>query len=159
MGHRAKVLTVSDGVVGGYREDRSGHILVEVLTEHGFDVSERAVVADGVDSVGPALRQMADDFTGLIVTTGGTGFGPRDLTPEATRQVIEREAPGFAERMRAANPLGALSRGVVGTRGRALIVNVPGSPAGARESFLALADLLDHALRLLAGQDDSHPHS
>jgi molybdenum cofactor synthesis domain-containing protein len=152
-GLTAKVLTVSDGVVAGTREDRSGKVLVERLAEAGFVVVDRAVVADGVEAVAGALVAMAEGFAGLVVTTGGTGFGPRDLTPEGTRAVLDREAPGLAEAMRAASPngLGRLSRAVAGTRGEALIVNTPGSPAGARECLEALLDMLPHALRLLAG--------
>ncbi len=149
----AKVLTVSDGVIAGTREDRSGEVLVTRLTEAGFDVVDRAVVEDGVESVAAALQAMAAGFAGLIVTTGGTGFGPRDLTPEGTKQVLEREAPGLGEAMRAASPkgLGRLSRATAGTLGEALIVNTPGSPAGAVECLDALVDMLGHALRLLAG--------
>ncbi len=113
----AKVLTVSDGVVAGTREDRSGEALAERLAAAGFDVVERRVTADGVDAVSAALRDLAAGFAGLVVTTGGTGFGPRDLTPEGTRAVLDREAPGLAEAMRLVSPLGRLSRAVAGTRG------------------------------------------
>jgi molybdenum cofactor synthesis domain-containing protein len=152
---RAKVLTVSDGVVAGSREDRSGAALEETLTAAGYHVVERRVVADGVDSVAEALRELAEGFSGLIVTTGGTGFGPRDLTPEGTRQVIEREAPGLAEAMRLVSPLGRLSRAVAGTRGQALILNTPGSSSGAVETLTAVLDVVPHALELLAGH---RPH-
>ena len=156
-GLQAKVLTASDGVVAGTRVDRSGEVLVEVLEAAGFDVVDRRVVADGVESVGGALRAMTDGFAGLVVTTGGTGFGPRDLTPEATRTVIEREAPGLAEATRAVNPgPGRLSRGVAGTVGRALILNTPGSPNGARECLGAVLDVLPHALELLADVPTEH---
>src|SRR5688572_28477750 len=112
----AKVLTVSDGVIAGTREDRSGQALAERLVAEGYDVVERRSVADGVESVAAAVAAMAAGFAGVIVTTGGTGFGPRDLTPEGTRQVLEREAPGMAEAMRLANPpKGRLSRGLAGT--------------------------------------------
>ena len=111
----AKVLTVSDGVIHGTREDKSGVAVADCLTSHGFTVVDRRVVADGVESVAEALRSMAAGFAGVIVTTGGTGFGPRDLTPEGTRTVIDREAPGLAEAMRLVNPLGRLSRGIAGT--------------------------------------------
>lgn len=147
----AKVLTVSDGVVAGTREDRSGTALVGRLTEAGFAVVDHRVVPDGRGSVGEALLELADGFAGLVVTTGGTGFGPRDLTPEGTRVVLDREAPGLAEAMRLANPLGRLSRGVAGTRGQALVLNTPGSTAGAIECLEAVLDVLPHALRLLAG--------
>lgn len=156
-GLSAKVLTVSDGVVAGTRVDRSGEALEEVLSAAGFVVVERRVVADGTESVATALRAMTAGFDGVVVSTGGTGFGPRDLTPEGTRAVLEREAPGLAEAMRAANPaLGRLSRGVAGTVGRALVLNTPGSPAGARECLGAVIDVVPHALRLLA--DEPSPH-
>jgi molybdenum cofactor synthesis domain-containing protein len=145
------VLTVSDGVVAGTREDRSGVVLVERLRDAGFEVIEHRVVADGRETVGEALVAMAEDFNGLIISTGGTGFGPRDLTPEGTRVVLDREAPGLGEAMRAVNPLGRLSRAVAGTRGRALIINTPGSPGGAVESLDAVIDVIPHAVRLLAG--------
>jgi len=119
----AKVLTVSDGVIHGTREDRPGGALVELLSGAGFDVVDQRVVADGVENVSEALIAMSDGFSGVVVTTGGTGFGPRDLTPEGTRLVLEREAPGLAEAMRLVNPLGRLSRAMAGTRGLALILN------------------------------------
>lgn len=151
-GLRAKVLTVSDGVVAGTREDRSGAALVERLTSAGLDVVDHVVVADGLATVGEAIVEMADGFAGLLVTTGGTGFGPRDLTPEGTRMVLDREAPGLAEAMRAVNPLGRLSRAVAGTRGTTLVLNLPGSPGGAVECLEAVLDVVPHALRLLAGE-------
>ena len=150
-GLAAKVLTVSDGVVAGTREDRSGAALVDRLREAGFEVVEHRVVADGRESVGEAIVDMAEDFNGLIISTGGTGFGPRDLTPEGTRVVLDREAPGLGEAMRAVNPLGRLSRAVAGTRGRALVINTPGSPGGALESLDAVLDIVPHAIRLLDG--------
>jgi len=106
----AKVLTVSDGVVAGTREDRSGVALSELFEQAGYQVADQRVVADGVENVRDALTEMTDGFSGVVVTTGGTGFGPRDLTPEGTRLVLEREAPGIAEAMRLVNPLGRLSR-------------------------------------------------
>ena len=151
----AKVVTVSDGVVEGTREDRSGTAVHEVLVGAGFDVVAREVVADGVDSVADALRRLTDGFVGVVVTTGGTGFGPRDLTPEGTRAVLEREAPGLAEAMRLVNPLGRLSRGMAGTVGSALVLNTPGSPKGAVECLEAVLDVVPHALALLAGE---RPH-
>ena len=153
---RAKVLTVSDGVVAGTREDRSGTALVDALEAAGFAVVDHRVVADGTDHVAHALRQMTRGFAGLVVTTGGTGFGPRDLTPEGTADVLERQAPGLAEAMRLVNPLGRLSRGVAGTVGPALVVNTPGSTSGALECLAAVLDVLPHALALLAGEPTEH---
>ncbi|MCE9622014.1 MAG: MogA/MoaB family molybdenum cofactor biosynthesis protein [Actinomycetia bacterium] len=153
---QAKVLTVSDGVVAGTRVDASGAALVGLLTENAFAVVEQAVVADGTESVAAELTRLADSFSGLIVTTGGTGFAPRDQTPEGTRAVIEREAPGLAEAMRLVSPLGRLSRGVVGIRGQSIICNTPGSPKGCVEQLAAIIDVLPHALRLLADEPTSH---
>ncbi len=152
----AKVLTVSDGVVAGTRVDASGVALVELLRQHDFVVVEQTVVADGSDNVAAELTRLANGFSGLIVTTGGTGFAPRDQTPEGTRVVIEREAPGLAEAMRLISPLGRLSRGVVGIRGQAIICNTPGSPKGCVEQLTAIIDVLPHALRLLADEPTSH---
>lgn len=151
----AKVVTVSDGVVAGTREDRSGDVVCDELAAAGFDVVERSTIPDGVESVARALRAAATDFAGLIVTTGGTGFGPRDLTPEGTRAVLDREAPGLAEAMRLVSPLGRLSRQVSGTIGEALVLNLPGSPAGCRECLGAVLDVVPHALELLGG---GRPH-
>lgn len=147
----AKVLTVSDGVVAGTRDDRSGAVLAERLAAAGFEVEDRRVVTDGTDAVAEALEAMCRGFAGVVVTTGGTGFGPRDLTPEGTRKVLEREAPGLAEAMRLVNPLGRLSRGVAGTVGTAIVLNTPGSTSGAVECVEAVLDVIPHALRLLAG--------
>jgi molybdopterin adenylyltransferase len=152
---QAKVLTVSDGVASGTREDRSGQALADALFAAGYDVVARAVTADGTDGVAQALASLCDGFAGLVVTTGGTGFGPRDLTPEGTRSVLEREAPGLAEAMRLVSPLGRLSRAVAGTRGQALVINTPGSTKGCLECFEAVADVLPHALALLRGEQ---PH-
>jgi len=157
-GLEAKVLTVSDGVVQGTRQDRSGEALEDYLTGAGWRVVERAAIADGVDSVAAELRRLADGFHGLIVTTGGTGFGPRDSTPEGTRAVIDREAPGLAEAMRLVNPLGRLSRGVAGTLGTALVLNTPGSSKGCVETVDAVIDVVGHAVRLLVDNYDPHPH-
>ena len=151
----AKVLTVSDGVVEGTREDRSGAALAERLAASGFEVVERRVTAEGVEPVAAALRDLAAGFVGLVVTTGGTGFGPRDLTPEGTRAVLEREAPGLAEAMRLVSPLGRLSRAVAGTVGQALVLNTPGSSKGAVETLDAVIDVVPHALDLLSG---GRPH-
>ena len=153
----AKVLTVSDGVFHGVRDDRSGVALEERLREGGWFVAERRVVADGVESVRDALREMAVGFAGLIVTTGGTGFGPRDLTPEGTKLVLDREAPGVAEAMRLINPKpGRLSRGTAGTAGTALIINTPGSPKGCVECLDAVIDMAPHALSLMTGETTIH---
>lgn len=158
MTYSAKVLTVSDGVVAGTRVDRSGEALAERLVVAGYDVVDRRVVADGVDPVAEALADMSGGFAGLLVTTGGTGFGPRDLTPEGTRMVLDREAPGLAEAMRLANPpKGRLSRGLAGTIGQCLLLNTPGSSAGAIESLEAVLEVLPHALDLLAGRPTGHP--
>lgn len=152
---RAKVLTVSDGVVAGTRDDKSGDALVARLTAAGFEIDERRVVADGVEAVSAALRDLCAGFSGLVVTTGGTGFGPRDLTPEGTRAVLDRDAPGLAEAMRLVSPLGRLSRALAGTCGAALVLNTPGSSAGAVETLDAVLDVIPHALELLAG---GRPH-
>lgn len=153
---RAKVLTVSDGVVAGTRQDRSGDALTEKLSASGFEVEERSVVADGAEAVEAELRRMAEGFWGLLVTTGGTGFGPRDETPEGTRLVLDRDAPGLAEAMRRVNPLGRLSRGVAGTVGRCLVLNTPGSTSGSVECLEAVLDVVPHALDLLAGEPAGH---
>jgi len=153
---QAKVLTVSDGVIAGTREDKSGVALETALTDAGFEVVERRVVADGIESVAAALTGLCSGFAGLVVSTGGTGFAPRDLTPEGTREVLQREAPGLAEAMRLVSPLGRLSRGIAGTIGSAIVINTPGSPKGAVECFEAVADVLPHALALLHGDPTSH---
>jgi len=153
---QAKVLTVSDGVMAGTREDRSGAALAEALTTAGFEVVETMVIADGVASVAGALSRLAGAFAGVVVTTGGTGFGPRDHTPEGTKEVIERDAPGLAEAMRLVSPLGRLSRGVAGVRGQTIILNTPGSPKGAVECLTAVIDVLPHAVALLTGQPSGH---
>ena len=152
----AKVLTVSDGVTHGTRDDVSGRALVAQLVDAGFDVVEHRVSADGAVNVAAALTEMAESFTGLIVSTGGTGFAPRDQTPEGTSAVLEREAPGLAEAMRLVSPLGRLSRGVAGIHGRTIICNTPGSPKGCVEQLGAIIDVLPHALRLLADAPVEH---
>jgi molybdopterin adenylyltransferase len=156
----AKVLTVSDGVIAGTRADKSGDALVARLTDAGFSVVDHRVVPDGVESVAGALREMTDGFAGWVVTTGGTGFGPRDLTPEGTRAVIERDAPGLVDAVRRVSDeggrgFGMLSRAVAGTRGTALICNVPGSANGAVEALDVMLPIVAHALELLAG---GRPH-
>ena len=153
---QAKVLTVSDGVVHGTRDDASGRALVEQLTGAGFDVVEHRVTADGADEVAVALTELTAGFAGLVVTTGGTGFAPRDQTPEGTRRIIEREAPGLAEAMRLVSPFGRLSRGIAGIRGRAVICNTPGSTKGCVEQLAAVLDVLPHALRLLHETPTQH---
>ena len=152
----AKVLTVSDGVIAGTRVDASGDALFELLQANGFSVVSRTVVADGTYNVAGALRELTAGFAGLVVSTGGTGFAPRDQSPEGTRLVIEREAPGLAEAMRLVNPLGRLSRGIVGICGQAIVCNTPGSPKGCVEQLTAILDVLPHALALLADSPTSH---
>ena len=155
---RAAVLTVSDGVSEGTREDGSGDLLAELLAADGFEV-ERRVVPDDADVIAEALAELAEEAQ-LVLSTGGTGLGPRDVTPEATRGVIERDAPGISEALRADSiaktPHGLLSRGVAGVRGRALIVNLPGSTGGCRDGFAVLQPALRHALELLAGEASAH---
>jgi molybdopterin adenylyltransferase len=155
--YSAKVVTVSDGVMAGTREDRSGAALEESLTAAGFEVVERSAVADGVAAVAGELARVSASFHGLVVTTGGTGFAPRDQTPEGTREVIERDAPGLAEAMRLVSPLGRLSRGIAGIRGHSIILNTPGSPKGAVECLEAVVEVLPHALALLGDQPTRHP--
>ncbi len=148
------MVTVSDGVHGGAREDRSGDALDELLRREGFDVV-RTVVPDEESAIAGAIRDLADDEVLLILTTGGTGFAPRDVTPEATRTVLEREAPGIAEAIRtdaiARTPHALLSRGVAGLRGKTLVVNLPGSPGGCRDGFAVIQPALRHGLELAAG--------
>lgn len=156
----ASVITASDGVAHGHRCDESGQAVADLLERHGFEIVHRCAVADDVDQIAHVLRQQARRAA-VVAITGGTGFGPRDVTPEATRAVIEREAPGLAEAMRAAGrastPLADLSRGVCGINGSAVIINLPGSPRGAVESLAAVISLLPHAVDLLAGDTQRHP--
>ncbi len=156
MSDQAIVVTVSDGVAHGTRDDRSGRALVERLQAADFEVVDHRVTADGAEAVTDTLRELAEGFDGVIVTTGGTGFAPRDQTPEGTRRVIEREAPGLAEAMRLCNPLGRLSRGVAGIRGGVIILNTPGSTKGCVEQLEAVLDVIPHALALLRNADAGH---
>lgn len=156
---QAKVLTVSDGVIAGTRDDVSGATLVSHLEAAGFEVIEHRAISDGVANVSNTLSYMALNFVGLIATTGGTGFGPRDDTPEGTRRILDKPASGLQTAMATASPLNRLSRGVAGVRGRALIVNLPGSTSGAVETIDAILDVVPHALALLGGRSDPHPRS
>lgn len=157
---KAAVITVSDGVYAGVREDASGDLLEQLLEGDGYDVLRR-VVPDELAAIGSAIRELAEEEALLIVTTGGTGFAPRDVTPEATRAVLEREAPGIAEAIRAdaiaRTPHALLSRGVAGLVGGTLVVNLPGSPGGCRDGFAVIRPALRHGLELAAG-DMTTPH-
>jgi len=153
--HRAHVITVSDGVSAGTRADASGPVLLDLLKQAGFEVSGPEVVPDDQARIGDAIIAAVVDRNDLVVTTGGTGLAPRDVTPQATSMLIDYEVPGLGELMRRAGasstPMAALSRGVVGVRGSAMIINVPGSPKGARESLEAVLPVLGHAMQLLHG--------
>jgi molybdenum cofactor biosynthesis protein B len=153
------VLTVSDGVHAGVREDASGDVLEELLAAEGFDVVRR-VVPDEREEIAAAIGDLASDSL-LVLTTGGTGFAPRDVTPEATRGVLDREAPGIAEAIRAdalaRTPHALLSRGAAGLRGATLVVNLPGSPGGCRDGFAVIRPALRHGLELAAGETAT-PH-
>ena len=155
---KAAVLTVSDGVVAGTREDKSGDVLAELLAGDGYEV-ERRIVADEADEIATAIVELADTAA-VVLTTGGTGVAPRDVTPEATRTVLEREAPGIAEAIRAESlsktPHALLSRGVAGIVGRSLVVNLPGSPGGCRDGYAVLRPALAHAVGLLTEAETAH---
>jgi molybdopterin adenylyltransferase len=155
---KAAVLTVSDGVSAGERDDASGDLLVELLGAEGYEV-ERRVVPDDREAIADAIVELAEEAE-LVLTTGGTGLGPRDVTPEASAEVIDRPAPGIAEAIRADSiaktPHGLLSRGIAGVRDRTLVVNLPGSPGGCRDGFAVLQPALRHALELLAGEQTAH---
>lgn len=156
-GARAAVLTVSDGVSAGTREDLSGQEVASLLSQSDVEVIARKVVPDDLDAIEEAIRELAS-VADLVITTGGTGFGPRDVTPEATRRVLEREAPGLMHLMLDAGirhtPMAALSRSMAGAVGRTLVVNLPGSPRGARENLEAVLPVIGHAVRLLAGDTE-----
>ena len=158
--HTAAVVTVSDGVSAGTRQDESGEALESHLRDAGFDVAHRTVVADDTTDIATTIRAYVDRVN-LVVTTGGTGFGPRDVTPEATLQVVEKQAPGMMILMVStgieSTPMAALSRGLVGSAGRTLIVNLPGSPRGAIENLDALLGVIPHALDLLEGDTEHRP--
>ncbi len=152
-----KLVTVSDSTAAGARVDEAGPAMKAYLETSGHKVVDRRVVADGVDSVAVCLQELSADFTGVVLTLGGTGFGPRDLTPEATKAVIEREAPGLAEALRIASPrgLGRLNRSIAGTKESCLIVNLPGSTKGSQECLESVIDTFSHIVELLSGDQ---PH-
>jgi molybdenum cofactor synthesis domain-containing protein len=158
---RVGVLTVSDSGAAGERDDKSGDAIVEWIRESGFELAARELVPDETDIIASALTRWADDgIADVIFTTGGTGFSARDVTPEATRAVLDREAPGVAEAIRAASreriPRSMLSRGVAGIRNATLIVNLPGSTGGVRDGIAAVAPVIEHAVQILRNETTDH---
>lgn len=156
-GCRVAILTISDSCAGGAKQDESGPVLKGLLEARGADIVSREIVADEAPRIADSLKACADELKAdAVFTTGGTGLGPRDVTPEATRSVLDREAPGLAEWIRAKGAArtrrAVLSRGVCGLRGRTLIINLPGSPRGAAESFEAIAEIVPHALAMARGE-------
>ncbi len=164
MGIRAGVVTVSDKGYAGEREDVSGPLLVRLLEKAGVEVAAREIVPDEPERIQEVLIRLADEMgLDVVLTTGGTGFTPRDRTPEATRAVVDREAPGLAELLRfegyRRTPMAVLSRGIAGLRGRTLIVNLPGNPKAVREGMEVLAPILPHAVQMARGEDTEHQHA
>jgi molybdopterin adenylyltransferase len=158
---RIAILTVSDAGARGERQDGSGDAIADWATRRGYAVAARALVADDVSAIVAQLVAWCDgDAADLVLTTGGTGLAPRDLTPEATRVALEREAPGIAERIRVLSlesfPRAALSRGLAGVRARTLIINLPGSTSGVRDGLAAIEPIIEHAVRITRGENTSH---
>jgi len=152
----AHVITISDGASHGKRDDKSGPALVGILYANQFEVTGPEIVPDERDQIAAAITKAADGGSNLVITTGGTGLGPRDVTPQATASVVDYDVPGLTELMRRAGlettPMAALTRGIAGVRGKTLVINVPGSPRGAMESLEAVLPVLEHALALLRGE-------